>query len=104
LLRRNERKIDLMGIVKESWWVILFISFTFSGFVYAASCQKKTAYEISQKIECILDQKNKAKEEEEFLKQKIYSEQDPEFIKMTLIRVLGVVPKGQSKVVFDRLD
>jgi hypothetical protein len=73
-------------------------------FLYAASSQKKTAYELSQKIEFILDQKNKAKQEEEFLKQKIYSEQDPEFIKMTLIRVLGVVPKGQSKVVFDRLD
>ncbi len=104
MLRKENQATDLLHVIKESWWVFLFILFSFSGFLYAASSQKKLSLEMEEKIEFILKQKNKAKEEEEFLKQKIYSEQDPEFIKMTLIKVLGVVPKGQSKVIFDRLD
>ena len=43
----------------------------------------------------IIQQKN-------LLQEKIMSTDDEEFIKMTLIRVLGVTPKGQKKIVFDK--
>ena len=104
MLRKESQGTDFTHILKESWWVLLFIFFTFSGFLYAASSQKKIALEITEKIESILQQKNRAGDEKEFLNQKIYSKEDPDFIKMTLIKVLGVVPKGQTKVIFDRLD
>lgn len=93
-----------MHVLKDSWWVFLFISFTFSGFLYAASSQKKIALEIQMKIESLREQKNQAIAEKEYLEQKIYSVDDPSYLALTLIKVLGVTPKGQQKVVFNRLD
>ena len=93
-----------MGMLKDSWWVFLFISFTFSGFLYAASSQKKIALEIQMKIESLCEQKMQAIAEKEYLEQKIYSVDDPSYLALTLIKVLGVTPKGQQKVVFNRLD
>ncbi len=104
MLREKVRHSNLMHVLKDSWWVFLFISFTFSGFLYAASSQKKIALEIQMKIESLREQKNQAIAEKEYLEQKIYSVDDPSYLALTLIKVLGVTPKGQQKVVFNRLD
>lgn len=104
MLRKRDRETDLVHILKEYWWVLLFISFTFSGFMFAASVQKNAYEEINLKIKSLQTQKLKAIAEKEYLEQKIYSKDDPDFIMMTLIRVLGVTPKGQQKVVFDRVE
>lgn len=104
MLRKKNRETDLVHILKEYWWVLLFISFTFSGFMYAAGEQQKVAKDISLKIKTLQLQKAKALDEKNFLMQKINSKDDPNFIMMTLIRVLGVTPKGQQKVVFDRVE
>ncbi len=104
MLREEGRRSDLVYALREYWWVLLFISFTFSGFMYATSSQKRLALEIQTKIESIQHQKDLAKQEQEYLKQKIGSRDDPDFIMMTLIKVVGVTPKGQKKVIFDRID
>ena len=104
MLREEERQSDLVYALRQYWWVLLFISFTFSGFMYATSSQKRLAEEIQTKIQTLQFQKNLASEEQGFLKQKIESRDDPDFIMMTLIKVVGVTPKGQKKVIFDRID
>lgn len=104
MLREEGRRSDLFYVLREYWWVLLFISFTFSGFMYATSSQKRLVLEIQTKIQDLQYQKNLAKEEQEYLKQKIESRNDPDFIMMTLIKVIGVTPKGQKKVIFDRVD
>ncbi|MCH9617506.1 MAG: hypothetical protein SP4CHLAM5_09340 [Chlamydiia bacterium] len=104
MLRKKSRETDLVHILKEYWWVLLFISFTFSGFMYAAGSQHKVAKDISVKIKSLQEQRIKALDEKDYLLQKIHSKDDPNFIMMTLIRVLGVTPKGQQKVVFDRVE
>ena len=100
MLRNTERRADLSYVFKEYWWVLLCVSLTFSGFLYATSVQQNVAAEIAQKIEQLELRKQQALEEKEFLQQKISSKNDPDFIMMTLIKVLGVTPKGQQKVVF----
>jgi len=104
LLRRASHRSSLVEVFKEFWWVILFVSFTCSGFVFAASSQKKIAQEIQKRIESIQEQKNKALSEKEYLEQKLYSKDDPAYVELTLIKVLGVTPKGQQKVLFNRAD
>lgn len=104
MLRKEGAQSDLVYILKESWWVLLFIFLTFSGFLFATSSQKKLANEIQQKIKSIKAQTIQAADNKELLEQKLYSKEDPDYIKMTLIKVLGVTPKGQKKVIFDRLD
>ncbi len=104
MLREEGRRSDLVYALRQYWWVLLFISFTFSGFMYATSSQKRLAEEIQTKIQTLQFQKNLAKEEQDYLKQKIESRDDPDFIMMTLIKVVGVTPKGQKKVIFDRID
>ncbi|MCH9621491.1 MAG: hypothetical protein S4CHLAM20_09110 [Chlamydiia bacterium] len=104
MLRKETRHIDLAHIIKESWWVFLFITLTFSGFIYAANSQKKIAREIQEKIELLQNYQQLAYEEKEYLEQKLHSREDPDYVKMILIKVLGLTPKGQQKVIFDRLD
>jgi len=101
LLRKESRHIDLAQIIKESWWVLLFITLTFSGFIYAASSQKKVAVEITEKIKQLQIEQHFANEEREYLEQKLHSCDDPDYVKMILIKVLGLTPKGQQKVIFD---
>lgn len=104
MLRRTDRQIDLSGVVKEFWWVFLVLTFTFSGFIYAASSQKKVAEEIRLKIKRLEQEQKMAFEENAYLQQKLLSKDDPHYIRMTLVRVLGLTPKGQQKIIFDRLD
>lgn len=104
MLREAERRAGFTHILREYWWVLLFISCTFSGFLYATSVQQKVACEISHKIEVLECRKVNALEEKDYLEQKISSKDDHNFIMMTLIKVLGVTPKGQQKVVFERVE
>ncbi len=104
MLREKGRRPNLPYVLKDFWWVLLFISFTFSGFLFAASSQKKIAVEIQRKIEFLSAQKNEALFEKELLEQKIDSKDDPAYLALTLIQVLGVTPKGQQKVIFNRVD
>ncbi len=67
MLRKETRHIDLAHIIKESWWVFLFITLTFSGFIYAANSQKKIAREIQEKIELLQNYQQLAYEEKEYL-------------------------------------
>lgn len=104
MLRKAGRQSDLNGVLREYWWVLLFIFLTFGGFLFAASAQKRVAVEIEQKIHMLNSQKKRALEEKSYLEQKIGSFDDPNFVRMTLIKVLGVTPKGQQKVVFDWIE
>lgn len=90
----------LEEVVLKSWWTIAFILLSF--FIYDQGVlrkkkeltlllQKKTTYE--QEIE-----KGLALQKE--LKKQIASHADPDWIELTLMRNLGLVPEGSKKVHF----
>lgn len=84
----------------KSWWVILFClgcyaAFERSSFVFhreydRLSCRKE---QLSQQHAALLDHQDN-------LLRQINSQSDPAWIELTLIKILGLVPEGQKKVVF----
>ena len=56
---------------------------------------KERLYDLESKRQCVLEIK-------EDLELQIRSQSDPEWIQMTLMKGLGVVPEGQTKVYFKK--
>ncbi len=85
----------------KSWWVIAFLLLAFCFYERGVKvlekelvicCEKEKA--LLQKI-AILDLKRSD------LECQIQSQNDPEWIELVLIRVLGVVPEGYTKIYFE---
>ena len=96
----KERIYD--ALVTRSWWVFLFIGACYV--LYSHGTQKKNRdvaelkerlYDLELKRQCVLEVK-------EDLELQIRSQSDPEWIQMTLMKGLGVVPEGQTKVYFKK--
>ena len=87
-------------MILKSWWLILF--FLICLFAYDQASRKKEREKAHLRAK--LTEVTAAKEEAAALKQelesKVASFDDPAWIEMTLMRGLGLVPEGQTKVVF----
>lgn len=87
-------------VLIKSWWTLLFMFICFI-FYNRALCYKQeeqrkltnklTAIEAATKLELV---------KQEDLKLQIVSQEDPDFIELTLIRRLGLIPKGTTKIHF----
>jgi hypothetical protein len=90
----------LKGIVRQLWWVVLFISIC--SFVYCQAANKKN--EIIGSLDGHLSQlsieKARLLQEKQDLLLQINSQSDPAWIQLTLMKGLGLVPEGQMKVYF----
>lgn len=87
-------------IVAQSWWVILFVSIC--GLVYFNSISKKNAVlaVLDQHLRTLNGEKASLLQEKEDLLLQINSQSDPAWIRLTLMKGLGLVPEGQLKVYF----
>lgn len=56
--------------------------------------------ELNFKLEKLMIEKTQAQEAHEELLRHLNSQSDPAFIELTLMKVLGVVPEGQTKYFF----
>ncbi len=82
------------------WWVVLFVlsvSLLYKKSVHAKAVMHQSLFERRCDLE---EQKSKALKDKEELLLKLASQNDPEWVEMTLMRGLGVVPEGQTKVLF----
>ncbi len=88
------------GILSQNWWVILFAAAC--GVVYSSSMQKKQLViaSLDQRLEALREEKTQLLEQNQELQLQIHSQSDPAWIQLTLMKGLGLVPEGQSKVYF----
>ena len=88
------------GIISQNWWVILFAAAC--GVVYSSSAQKKQLViaSLDQHLEALHQEKVQLLEQNQELQLQIHSQSDPAWIQLTLMKGLGLVPEGQSKVYF----
>jgi len=89
----------------RSWWVVLFILFCY--LCYEQGLRKRDVDFAKLYIQYmdLLDEKQRALAKNENLHLQINSHNDPEFVEMTLMKGLGLVPEGQTKVLFtDNVD
>lgn len=87
-------------VIVQSWWVVLF--FLISYFAFDQSMKRKEIEKniLLKKMESLLEMKTRIEEEQEELKWAIASQDDPAWIEMTLMRCLGLVPEGETKIHF----
>lgn len=87
--------------IKSSWWVALFI-FASCGFFSLASHKRQTALcALKSQVKALEREKLLAVKRQEALKLRASSQDDPEWIEMLLMKMLGMVPEGQIKIVFE---
>lgn len=87
-------------LILKSWWTILFLLICV--FAYDQAVQRRTREEknLQAKLDKLLLSKEATLAKQANLKLQIMSQGDPAFIEMALMRRLGLVPEGQTKIHF----
>lgn len=87
-------------IIFKSWWVIALI--LFCGIFFENSTKKiNFIYEkLDLRARELALEKKRLVDLQEDLKLQVNSQSDPSWIELTLIKELGLVPEGQTKVFF----
>lgn len=94
----------IQSFLLRSWWLYLIL---LGGFLlYAHGMHKKDLIcrEMEKKQYALEQERIKALEQKDELLMQIGSQNDPEWIQMTLMKGLGLVPEGQKKVYFKNKD
>lgn len=89
------------ALIFRSWWVFVFALICY--LLYSEGINKKILVdrELHEKILDFETRKALALEIQNDLKEQIQSQNDPAWIELTLMKGLGVVPEGQTKVYFN---
>ena len=91
--------------ISREWWLVVFILFIcFFTRCQAFSYRQDQYNNLSQKISHLHELKSERKNLLENTRLKLRSVNDPDMIKMLLIKRLGLVAEGQTKVIFEESD
>lgn len=98
-----KRVVKIKGyerLFRGSWWFLSAIVLCY--LVYSHGMERKLAtYErLHSRLEALSVEKERALDERSDLLLQIESQSDPEWVRMTLMKELGMVPDGQVKVFF----
>ena len=99
---RDTSAFSWLGFCKKSWWVLMFCSGCLA--IYAQGMQKKSlaCVDLKNRIEKLQWERDLSLKTQEDLQLQISSQNDPDWIELTLMKQLGVVPEGQRKVFFKK--
>lgn len=86
--------------VRRSWWMWLFLAIIYLLFEQGMEGRRAAQEEITSRLEHLEKEKQVALEEQEELLFQLKSEGDPAYVELVLMRRLGLVPEGQTKVYF----
>ncbi len=90
-----------MKALLRNWWVIAFIAMVGAVYVQAMHKKNRDLYALQEKVERLTLAKTAALEEKEELLLRMDAKEDPEWLELVLKEKLGVVAKGEVKVVFE---
>lgn len=88
------------GIVAKNWWALVFIFICGAVYINSASKKNEILMTLDQRLDALDCEKASLIEEKEDLLLQINSQSDPNWIQLTLMKGLGLVPEGQLKVYF----
>ena len=84
----------------ESWWVALVLFVIAALYVQGVAKKERAIDRLSSRLASVDASYASALREKKNLVEEIASQSDPEWVEMVLMRKLGVVPEGQTKVHF----
>lgn len=88
------------GMLAHYWWVILFVFACGGVYLNAAHKKEEILTGLQNQQDRLLREKELAMRLNEDLSLQINSQSDPEWIQLTLMKGLGLVPEGYLKVYF----
>jgi len=86
----------------RSWWTIVFSTLTIAFYFQAAHSRSTIFSDLNVRMQEMEKEKLLASQEQEELSLQLQSETDPAWIEMVLMKELGVVPEGWTKVQFTK--
>jgi len=86
----------------KSWWVVLFAIICFFGYEQGSKNIQKEYSVFYNRYQDLKIDYEEALAKQEDLKLQIQSQRDPQWIELTLMKELGLVPERQIKVFFNR--
>jgi hypothetical protein len=90
----------LEEVLIQSWWVILFILLCYMVYEQGIRKRNEDFAKLHEQYKELLKEKQKSMATQKELHLKVNSESDPAWIELTLMKGLGLVPEGQTKVLF----
>ena len=85
----------------KNWWVIVFVLMAWGLYLQAIHKKNRLVVKLEEKVHMIEKARALAEAEKEELLLRTQSQDDPEWMELVLKEKLGVVPEGQTKVVFE---
>ncbi len=95
--------MDLSQISKElvrSWWVLAFAIVTFALYEQASCRLMKGIEKLSIRAQDLENAICKAEKKQTELRLQVASQNDPQWIELSLIMGLGLVPDGYTKIYY----
>lgn len=86
----------------QTWWVILFILFCYGAYEHTLEKYRHEYSFLYSRLEELQFEKKEALKVQENLQLQINSQSDPQWIELTLMKGLGVVPEGYKKIYFSQ--
>ena len=84
-----------------SWVVVFLITFSSLMLSFRVRKNKSDVYvSLSKRFQELSVERDRFIDENEELKSQIQSQDDPLWVELTIMKVLGLVPEGQKKVYF----
>ncbi len=97
-------KKKILDEMKQSWWVVLIIALFYLVIHQMLEKQNLEYLQLRNQYLGYVKQKNLIESENNDLLLEISSQDDPDYIELTLKRVLGLVSKGEQKFFFAEGD
>ena len=91
---------DIEKFVFSFWWVILFILLCFVLYEQGIKERDREFLKLSEHLKSLQQEREVAMTLKEDLLLQINSQSDPAWVELLLMKGLGVVPEGQTKVFF----
>lgn len=100
--KQKKNKSKLLKECKASWWVGVFVLFTYMLAVKTSHDKEEKIAQMAEQLRTLSKDKTLALVNRDRLLCEIESQKDPLWIEMILMKKLGVIPEGQIKVRFKK--
>lgn len=92
----------LRSFCTRSWWAIVFSTLSIAFYFQAAHGRTTIFSDLTMRLQEMEREKLIASQEQEDLSLQLQSETDPAWVELLLMKELGVVPEGWTKVQFTK--
>ena len=87
-------------LILRSWWVILFGLLCYMGYEQGLRSRTQDFQTLSDQLRVLQFEMKKAAALQNNLLMQVNSQSDPGWVELTLMKGLGLVPEGHTKVLF----